>query len=102
MQWVSSGDSRYTPTSPPKQVVPANGGTDRIVFQNSNIEIHPTWLVVGTEYTVEPAVGVPDAGPNEILRTSAEISPGSPVGPTTCQIGHGWDPDAQIVFSNVN
>lgn len=97
--WVNAGGSP-DPASTPRAVIPARGGTDQITFKGTGIEIHPTWLVSGAGASVYPAVGVPLVGANGIVCTVDEASHGSPVGPTSCKIGHGWDPEADITFSN--
>lgn len=96
LQWVGGSD----PYSTPKTIIPANGGTDRIVWHGSNLELTPTWQVVGTEYNVFPAFSVPFVGWNGAVCTMDEISPNSTVGMSHCDIGSGWDPDAHVTFAN--
>lgn len=96
LQWVGGSD----PYSTPKTIIPANGGTDRIVWHGSNLELSPTWQVVGTQYNVFPQFGVPLIGGNMSVCTMDEVSHNSPVGMSHCDIGHGWDPDAHVTFAN--
>jgi hypothetical protein len=101
LRWVGDGDGP-DPSSTPAAIVAANGGTDRIVWTGSNLVVHPTWQVVGTEKNVFPSIGVPDIGFNSIFCTADEISKGSPVGMTHCDIGKGYDPDAHVTFGDRN
>ena len=97
LQWVGGSG----PASTPLAVIPA-GGTDRIVWHGTNLELEPTWQVVGTEYNVFPKFGVPLIGGNATVCTIDEISRNSPVGMSHCDIGHGWDPDAHVTFADVH
>lgn len=98
LQWIGGTD----PANTPKTIIPANGGTDRIVWHGTNLELAPTWQVVGTQYNVFPRFGVPLIGGNGAVCTMDEISPNSPVGMSHCDIGSGWDPDAHVTFSDVH
>jgi hypothetical protein len=99
LRWVGGGDGP-DPSSTPKQIVSANGGTDRIVWTGTNLQIHPTWQVVGTEQNVFPSFAVPLFGPNGYSCTVDDISKNSPVGMAHCDIGHGYDPDAHVTFGD--
>lgn len=97
--WVSSG-GKNQPANTPSQTIPAKGGTDRIIFRGTDIEIHPTWLVSGTEYSVFPGIGVPLIGDNLILCTTDEATAGTPVTFSHCSIEHGYNPEAQVTFTD--
>jgi hypothetical protein len=99
LHWVGDGNGP-DPTSTPKDTIPANGGTDRIVFSGTNLQIQPTWQVAGTQKNVFPSFGVPLVGFNGFSCTVDDISKGSPVGMTHCDIGKGYDPDAHVTFGN--
>lgn len=98
LRWV--GDGNGAARQHPKDIIPAHGGTDRIVWQGTNLEIHPTWQVVGTQKNAFPSFGVPLIGANGYSCTVDDISKGSPAGMTHCDIGHGCDPDANVTFSD--
>ncbi len=92
------------PASTPLSVIPP-GGTDRIEWTHAGsggLEIAPEWqaMVGTTSHTVYPAFGVPSIGSNVFSCTTDDMSKGSPVGPSQCNIGHGWDPDGQVIFVN--
>lgn len=97
LQWIGGSG----PVSTPLAIIPA-GGTDRIVWHGTNLELSPSWQVVGTEYNVTPMFAVPLIGGNGSVCTKDEISPNSPVGMSHCDIGKGWDPDAHVTFADVN
>jgi hypothetical protein len=99
LRWVGDGTGP-DPASTPSAIVAANGGTDRIVWNGTNLQIHPTWQVVGTETNVFPSFGVPLFGFNTYACTVDDISKGSPVGMTHCDIGNGYDPDAHVTFGD--
>lgn len=94
--WVGGSN----PYSTPKTIIPANGGTDRIEWHGLNLNLTPTWQVVGTQHNVFPAFSVPLFGGNGAVCTMDEISKNSPVGMSHCDIGKGWDPDAHVTFAN--
>ena len=101
LRWV--GGDGADPDNVPKSILPP-GGTDRLVFTGGvgGLQTHPTWPVVGMEksYLLSPAFGVPSIGPNAVICSPNEITTGSPVTLSKCDIGSGWDPHGYVTFVN--
>jgi hypothetical protein len=104
LDWVGNVNVKnQKPDSAPNAVLAAHGGTDRIVFHsNLAIEITAQWRVAGTKFYVGPLIGVPLVGVNGIDCSQGTITLNSPAGPTACDVGKGWAPDAHVTFINVS
>jgi hypothetical protein len=97
-----AGDLGHSPSNSPKLELPP-GGTDRITYKgdSTGMMARPQYLVGNTGYSVYPAFGVPLAGSNATSCSPNDMSSyQSPVGPTSCKIGSGWEPDAHVTFGN--
>lgn len=75
----------FNPASALLVIIPA-GGTDRIVWHGTNLELEPTWQVVGTECNVFPELSVPLIGENGDICAMDDVSHDSPLGMSHCDI----------------
>jgi hypothetical protein len=100
LRWMD--DQNMSPTNTPKPLLHP-GETDRLVYKASmgRMSIRPTWQIDDTKFTVFPAFSVPSVGANGYSCTPNDMSSyQSPVGPTHCDIGNGWEPDAHLTLGD--